>query len=107
MQITRPDVIAKGDSAYLDNRREFAKLLKSPSVQSRKDRPFTLTGGVINLYSRDRVLQRVVSTPDGHVLSQDLELVADTVDMRMSNDRLDRVIAFGKNPRTRFRRIAK
>lgn len=97
VQITRPDVIAKGDSAYLDNRREFAKLLKSPSVVSRsKDRPFTLTGGVINLYSRDRVLQRVVSTPDGHVLSQDLELVADTVDMRMSNDRLDRVIAFGK-----------
>jgi len=51
---------------------------------------------VINLYSRDRVLQRVVSTPDGHVLSQDLELVADTIDMRMSNDRLDRVIAFGQ-----------
>ncbi len=96
VEITRPDVIAKGDSAYLDNRREFAKLLKSPSVQSRKDRPFTLTGGVINLYSKDRVLQRVVSTPDGHALSQDLELVSDTVDMRMSNDRLDRVIAFGQ-----------
>ena len=95
VEITRPDVIAKGDSAWLDNRREFARLLKSPTVQSRRDRPFTLSGGVIDLYSRNRVLQRVVSTPDGHVLSQDLELVADTVDMRMSNDRLDRVMAWG------------
>ncbi len=95
VEITRPDVIAKGDSAWLDNRREFARLLKSPSVQSRRDRPFTLRGGVIDLYSRNRVLQRVVATPDGHVLSQDLELVADTVDLRMSNDRLDRVMAWG------------
>jgi hypothetical protein len=95
VEITRPDVIAKGDSAWLDNKREFARLLKSPSVQSRRDRPFTLRGGVIDLYSRNRVLQRVVATPDGHVLSQDLELVADTVDLRMSNDRLDRVMAWG------------
>lgn len=95
VEITRPDVIAKGDSAFLDNKREFARLLKSPSVQSRRDRPFTLRGGVIDLYSKNRVLQRVVATPDGHVLSQDLELVADTVDLRMSNDRLDRVMAWG------------
>jgi lipopolysaccharide export system protein LptA len=95
VEITRPDVIAKGDSAYLDNRREFARLLKSPTVQSRRDRPFTLRGGQIDLYSRNRVLQRIVATPDGHVLSQDLELVSDTVDLRMSNDRLDRVMAWG------------
>jgi len=95
VEITRPDVIAKGDSAYLDNQREFARLLKSPSVQSRRDRPFTLRGGVIDLFSKSRVLQRVVATPDGHVLSQDLELVADSVDLRMSNDRLDRVMAWG------------
>jgi lipopolysaccharide export system protein LptA len=95
VEITRPDVIAKGDSAYLDNRREFARLLRSPSVQSRRDRPFTLRGGVIDLFSKNRVLQRVVATPEGHALSEDLELVADSVDLRMSNDRLDRVIAWG------------
>jgi hypothetical protein len=95
VEITRPDVVAKGDSAWLDNKREFARLLKSPTVQSRRDRPFTLRGGVIDLYSRSRVLQRVVATPDGHVLSQDLELVADSVDLRMSNDHLDRVMAWG------------
>lgn len=96
VEITRPDVLAKGDSAFLDSQKEIARLMKNPSVQSRRDRPFTLRGGIIDLYSHDRVLQRVVATPDGHALSQDLELVADSVDLRMSNDRLERVMAWGK-----------
>jgi lipopolysaccharide export system protein LptA len=96
VQITRPDVLAKGDSAYMDSQREFARLMKSPSVESRRDRPFTLSGGIIDLYSKNRVLQRVVASPSGHVLSQDLELVADSVDLRMNNDRLERVMAWGK-----------
>ncbi len=97
VEITRPDVVAKGDSAFLDSQREFARLMKSPSVESRRDRPFTLRGGIIDLFSRNRVLQRVVATPGGHALSQDLELVADSVDLRMSNDRLERVMAWGKS----------
>jgi lipopolysaccharide export system protein LptA len=95
VEITRPDVIAKGDSAFMDSRLEIARLMKSPSVQSRRDRPFTLTGGVIVLYSQNRLLRRVVATPNGHVLSEQLELVSDSIDMRMSNDRLDRVMAWG------------
>ena len=95
VEITRPDVIAKGDSAFMDSRLEIARLMKSPSVQSRRDKPFTLTGGVIVLYSQNRLLRRVVATPNAHVLSQDLELVSDSIDMRMSNDRLERVMAWG------------
>ena len=98
VEITRPDVLAKGDSAFLDSRREFAKLMRSPSVVSRGERPFTLRGGVINLYTNNRVLERVVATPDGHALSQDLELVADTVDLRLKDDKLQRVIAWGNKP---------
>ncbi len=97
VEITRPDVVAKGDSAFLDSQREFARLMRSPTVESKRDRKFTLSGGVIDLYSRNRVLQRVVATPSGHVLSDDLELVADSVDLRMSNDKLERVMAWGKS----------
>lgn len=96
VEITRPDLLAKGDSAFLDGQREFARLLKSPSIQSRKGKPFTLTGGVIDLYSRNKNLERVVATPGGHVLSQDLELVADTVDLRVTGNQLQRVIAWGR-----------
>lgn len=96
VEITRPDIIAKGDSAFLDSQKEFARLMRTPSVQSRRDRPFTLSGGVIDLYSKNRVLERVVATPNGHALSQDLELVADSVDLRMSDDKIDRIMAWGK-----------
>jgi hypothetical protein len=96
VEITRPDVVAKGDSAFLDSQREFARLMRSPTVEGKRDRKFTLSGGVIDLYSKNRVLQRVVASPNGHVLSDDLELVSDSVDMRMNNDKLERVMAWGK-----------
>ena len=99
VEVTRPDLIAKGDSAFLDGQREFARLMRTPSVQSRKGRPFTLTGGTIDLYSRNRNLERVVASPSGHVLSQDLELLADSVDLRVSQNQLNRVIAWGRKTR--------
>ena len=99
VEVTRPDLIAKSDSAFLDGQREFARLMRTPSVQSRKGTPFTLTGGVIDLYSRARNLERVVATPSGHVLSQDLELAADSVDLRVNANQLQRVIAWGRKTR--------
>lgn len=95
VQITRPDLLAKGDSAFLDNGREFARLMREPSVQGKGERPFTLTGEMIDLYSKQRQLQRVVATPKGHVLSKELELVADSIDLRVAANQIQRAIAFG------------
>ncbi|MBA3655861.1 MAG: hypothetical protein H0W69_00750 [Gemmatimonadaceae bacterium] len=95
VELTRPGLEAKGDSAFLDSEKEFARLMRSPQVKSTRDRPFTLTGGVIDLYSRNRQLQRVLSTPSGHLLSQDLELVADSIDMRITANQLDQLFAWG------------
>jgi len=101
VEVTRPDLIAKSDSAFLDGQREFARLMKSPSVQSRKGRRFTLTGGTIDLFSRTRVIERVLATPSGHVLSEDLELLADSVDLRIRENQLERIIAWGRKSRAR------
>ena len=101
VEVTRPDLVAKSDSAYLDGQREFARLLKGPSVESKKGRPFTLTGGIIDLYSRNKSLERVVATPAGHVVSQDLELLADSVDLRVTQNQLSRVMAWGRKSRAR------
>lgn len=101
VEILRPDMIAKGDSAFLDSQREFARLMRSPSVQSRRGRPFTLTGGALDLYSRNRTLERVVATPSGHVVSQDVELLADSLDLRVKESQLQRVIAWGRKSRAR------
>jgi hypothetical protein len=95
VQITRPDLTASGDSAFMDSGAEFARLMREPQVQGKGNRPFTLTGEVIDLYSHNRQLERVVATPKGHALSQDLELVADSIDLRVQNNQLERAIAWG------------
>ena len=95
VQITRPDLTASGDSAFMDSGTEFASLMREPQVQGKGARPFTLTGEVIDLYSHNRQLERVVATPKGHALSQDLELVADSIDLRVQNNELQRAIAWG------------
>jgi hypothetical protein len=95
VQITRPDLLATGDSAFMDSGHDFARLMREPSVQGKGTRTFTLTGGVIDVYSRDRQVERVVATPKGHALSKDLELVADSIDLRMQNNQLQRAMAWG------------
>ena len=96
VEITRPDLLATGDSAFLNSGSDFARLMREPSVKGKGSRPFTLTGGVIDVYSRNRQLERVVATPNGHALSQDLELVADSIDLRVQANQLQRAIAWGK-----------
>jgi hypothetical protein len=95
VQITRPDLLATGDSAFMDSGRDFARLMRGPSVKGIGAHTFTLTGGVIDVYSKNRQVERVVATPTGHALSQDLELVADSIDLRVTNNRLQRAMAWG------------
>ena len=95
VQITRPDLQANGDSAFLDSGRDFARLMREPQVQGKGQRQFTLTGEVIDVYSRNRQVERVVATPKGHALSQDLELVADSIDLRVQGNQLQRAVAWG------------
>jgi len=103
VQITRPDLQANGDSAFLDSGRDFARLMREPQVQGKGQRQFTLTGEVIDVYSRNRQVERVVATPKGHALSQDLELVADSIDLRVQGNQLQRAVAWGK---TRARAVS-
>ncbi|HET6761895.1 MAG TPA: hypothetical protein VFH13_07320, partial [Gemmatimonadaceae bacterium] len=100
-EITRPDLLATGDSAFLDSGTDFARLMREPLVKGIGKRAFTLTGGVIDVYSKNRQPERVVATPNGHALSRDLELVADTIDLRLRSNELQRAIAWGKGRRAR------
>jgi lipopolysaccharide export system protein LptA len=93
--ITNDEVIARGDSAFMDQGKETARLMRGPSIQGRGERPFTLTGAVIDLYSKDRLLQRVLSRDSAHVVSSDVDLQSDTIDLRITANKLDRAIAWG------------
>lgn len=96
VHLTRPDLLATGDSAFVDQGTGLARLMIKPTVEARRDRPFTLTGGVIDVYSQNRQVNRVVATPNGHATSQDLQLFADSVDMRVAANELQRAYAWGK-----------
>jgi hypothetical protein len=72
------------------------RLMFNPSVEGREGRKFKLQGDVIDAYSKDRKLERVVSRGKGHATSEDLDIVADTIDLRMSNDKMERAIAWNR-----------
>ncbi len=97
VRITRPQLFATGDSAFMDKGSGLARLMRKPTVEARRARPFTLTGGVIDVFSKNRLVNRVVATPSGHATSQDLQLYADSVDLRVRNNELERAMAWGKS----------
>jgi hypothetical protein len=92
--IQRPELTAHGDSAFIDSGRETMRLMRQPRVNGTRSRPFTLEGELIDSYSRNRKLQRVVARGHGVATSQDLTLRADTIDLRVSNDALERAISW-------------
>ncbi|MGI9139551.1 MAG: hypothetical protein ACR2GJ_00375 [Gemmatimonadaceae bacterium] len=96
VDITRTQVKANSDSAFVDSEREFVRLMLTPVVTGSGERPFTLRGGVIDLFSRERKLERVLSTPSGHVVSGDIELLADSIDLRLVDEELREAFAWGQ-----------
>jgi lipopolysaccharide export system protein LptA len=96
--IIRSDLIAHSDSAFLDGRsnQETMRLMFTPSVEGLQGRKFRLEGEIIDAYSKQRKLERVIARGKGHATSQDLDIVADTIDLRMSNDALEHAIAWNR-----------
>lgn len=93
--ITRPDVVATGDSASMDSQTEFARLMRGPVITARGDRPFTLSGTVIDLFGHARSLERVLARGKAKSVSRDATLTGDTLDFAMADGRLQRVHAWG------------
>ena len=93
--VTREDIIARGDTMFLDTQREFTALMRNPTIEGRKDRPFTLGGDRIELTGRNRKLDKVLSIGKARAISEDMTLASDTIDIRVSNDLLQRAVAWG------------
>lgn len=94
--LQRPDLLATADSATMDQGTGFARLLKGPSIRGRGERPFTLTGKVIDLWSRSQRIERVRADGTARVLSDSLTLSSDTIDLRIANQQMERIFAWGR-----------
>lgn len=93
--IERPDLLSTSDSAFVDKYTEFARLTLTPKVVGRGDRHFTLDGDIIDIYSRQHEVERVKSRGHALATSDDINLKSDTIDLRLSGQKLQRAYAWG------------
>ena len=100
VQITRTDVTATADSATFDQGTEQARLLRNAKIEGQKGRPFALSGALIDLFSRDRDLTRIIARGTARVVSKELDLKSDTVDLRIRDNRVERAYAWGPSRAT-------
>lgn len=95
VRIERTDVLATGDSAYFDGARRFSRLMKGPVVESKGEDPFTLKGRVIDMFGKERELERVLAVDSASAVSDQFNVVSDTIDLRLEERKLNRAFAFG------------
>ena len=95
--IVRPELTATGDSLYLDSGLGLLRIMRNPKMVGTKGRPFTLTGEIIDLLTRKKKLDRILAKNKGVAVSEDLTLKSDTIDLRVTDDLLQRAVVWGKS----------
>ncbi|HEX5074127.1 MAG TPA: hypothetical protein VFW03_13005 [Gemmatimonadaceae bacterium] len=98
VDITRPDMHATSDSAYMNETRQYGRLLKRPQIEGRgdkQDRQFILRGKAIDLFSNNRQLERVLAVDSAQAVSGDLDLKSDSIDLRITDNKLSRAQSWG------------
>ncbi len=97
VKITRTDLLSNSDSARLDAGTGFAQLIGSAVVRGQGERPFMLESQIMDLYSKNKVLERVVAKGTARATSDDLDVASDTILMDVDSSRIDRARAWGRS----------
>ena len=97
VDIARTDFDARSDSAFMDSGREYVQLLGSPVARGKGDAAYTLRGRILDVFSKDRVVERVLARGEARATSDDLLLTSDTIDLRLQDNRLQQAFVWGKS----------
>ena len=98
--IDRSDFAARGDSLRLDTGTgNDGTLLGGPVMRGLGTDQFTLTGKRIDFRLDQRQLRFVMSKGEGHAVSRDLDLKADTIGLEIKTQRLVQTLAWGDSVR--------
>jgi len=99
--IDRSDFAARGDSLRLDTGRGSDGTLVggTPELRGLGPDSFRLSGRRIDLTLNQRKLDYVVAKGSGHAVSQEWDLVADTIGLDLDDRKLQRTIAWGRTQR--------
>lgn len=93
--LERVDMRSMSDSATVDNGTEYVRLLRQPRIVGKGERPFTLEGVIIDAWSKERELQRVLALGEAEAVSDSLTLTSDTIDLRFTEQQISRIYAWG------------
>ncbi len=97
--ITRPDLVARSDSAEARKLTETLVLLGgTPSMEASGERPFTLRGAFIDVVGAERRIDRVLARGEAVALSDSLTLSSDTILVDFAEGQLARVRTWGPVP---------
>jgi lipopolysaccharide export system protein LptA len=95
--VVRPELTATGDSLYADAGSGLLRIMRQPKITGTRGRPFTLIGETIDLLTKRKKLDRVLSKNAAEAQSEDLTLKSDSIDLRVVDDLLQRAVAWGKS----------
>lgn len=101
VSIARPDITATADSVFMDQGRETMRLMVEPMLKGQREKPYTLTGDLIDLFSQNRKLTRILSQGTARAVSDSMTLSSDTLDLRVRDDLMERAFAWGAKSRAR------
>jgi hypothetical protein len=95
--IDRSDFAARGDSLRLDTGRGSDGTLTGgkPEMRGLGRDSFNLSGRRLDLKLDRRELTYVVAKGDGHAVSKEWDLVADTIGLDLNNRKLEQTLAWG------------
>jgi hypothetical protein len=101
VNIDRSDFSARGDSLRLDTGKGSDGTLVggNPIMRGLGRDSFSLTGKRLDLKLAGRELTYVIAKSNGHAVSKEWDLVADTIGLDLKNHRLERTLAWGDSTR--------
>lgn len=98
--INRSDFAAKGDSLLLDSGPgNLGVLIGKPEMRGLGRDSFTLTGRRIELTLKQREVDYVKALGNGHAISSQVDLVADTIGLDLESRALAQTLAWGDSIR--------
>jgi hypothetical protein len=94
--VDRSDFAARGDSLLLNTGAEgTGSLIGHPEMRGLGRDSFSLTGRRIDLALERNVLTYVTALRDGHAVTTDVDLVADTIGLDLEGNQLTQTLAWG------------
>jgi hypothetical protein len=96
VDINRAEINARSDSGAFDKGTSRSRLIRNASIVSRDQKqPYRLSSDTIDLFNKDRALERVLASSNGRVTNKDILLIGERIDMRLVESKLERASAWG------------